>query len=81
MHLRPRLRPQRQLLPSAAPAVPAISAPPVIQPQDANKTGLPNWALVGGGVVGVGLIALLYWYLLFYRKKKEYADIDDLFRE
>ena len=62
-----------------APAAPAVSAPPVVQPQDSNKTGLPTWALVGGGAVGVGLIALLYWYLLFYRKKKKYADIDDLF--
>ena len=62
-----------------APAAPAVSAPPVVQPQTSNKTGLPTWALVGGGAVGVGLIALLYWYLLFYRKKKKYADIDDLF--
>ena len=77
----PLAAPEGSALPSSAPAVPAISAPPVIQPQDANKTGLPNWALVGGGVVGVGLIALLYWYLLFYRKKKKYADIDDLFRD
>ena len=77
----PLAAPEGSALPSAAPAIPAVSAPPVIQPQDANKTGLPTWALVGGGVVGVGLIALLYWYLLFYRKKKKYADIDDLFRE
>ena len=75
----PLAAPEGSALPSSAPVVPAVSAPPVIQPQNANPTGLPNWALLGGGAVGVGLIALLYWYLLFYRKKKKYADIDDLF--
>ena len=33
--------------------------------------------LIAGLVLLVGLIAMLYWYLLFYRKKKKYASIND----
>ena len=40
---------------------------------------LPNWALIAGMVLLVGLIAMLYWYLLFYRKKKKYASIGEDF--
>ena len=54
------------------------SAPKVIEPNTHNR--LPSWALVASSVALVGLIAMLYWYLLFYRKKKKYAtaggDID-----
>lgn len=53
------------------------SAPKVIE---ANQTArIPQWALIAGAVVLVGLIAMLYWYLLFYRKKKKYASISDDF--
>lgn len=51
------------------------SAPKVIEPTQSNR--IPNWALIAGTVVLIGLIAMLYWYLLFYRKKKKYASIND----
>ena len=51
------------------------NAPKVIE---ANQRGrLPNWALIAGMVVLVGLISVLYWYLLFYRKKKKYASVNE----
>ena len=58
--------------PGGAPAAPAIAAAPqTVEP--AARTELPTWALGLGAGVLVCLIALLYWYLLFYRKKKKYA--------
>ena len=36
----------------------------------------PKWALTLGIILFFCLIALLYWYLLFYRKKKKYADVE-----
>ncbi len=51
------------------------NAPKVIE---SNQRGrIPNWALIAGMVVLVGLIAMLYWYLLFYRKKKKYASYNE----
>ena len=51
------------------------NAPKVIE---SNQRGrLPNWALIAGMVVLVGLISVLYWYLLFYRKKKKYASVNE----
>ena len=68
-------------VPLAAPNIPGVgtvsvpNAPHVIEP---NQNGrIPNWALIAGLVVLVGLISVLYWYLLFYRKKKKYASIND----
>jgi hypothetical protein len=68
-------------VPLAAPAFGMVgtakvpSAPKVIEP---NQSGsIPNWMLIAGTVVLVGLISVLYWYLLFYRKKKKYASIND----
>ena len=34
-------------------------------------------ALIAGAVLLVGLISVLYWYLLFYRKKKKYASFNE----
>ena len=58
---------------SGSPAVP--NAPTVIEPNSHSR--LPSWALVLSAVVLLGLIAMLYWYLLFYRKKKKYANAND----
>ena len=49
----------------------APNAPQLIEPNQYSR--LPNWALIAGIVLLVGLISILYWYLLFYRKKKKYA--------
>ena len=68
-------------VPLAAPAFGMVgtakvpSAPKVIEPSQSNR--IPNWALIAGAVVLVGLIAMLYWYLLFYRKKKKYASFNE----
>ena len=51
------------------------TVPQVIEP-GTNDMRLPSWALIGGAVVLMGLIATLYWYLLFYRKSKKYANFD-----
>ena len=58
---------------TGSPAVP--NAPKVIEPNTHGR--LPSWALVLSAVVLLGLIAMLYWYLLFYRKKKKYASADN----
>ena len=50
-------------------------APKVIESTQHSR--LPNWALIAGMVVLVGLISMLYWYLLFYRKKKKYASVNE----
>ena len=39
--------------------------------------GKDNWMLIAGAVLLVGLISVLYWYLLFYRKKKKYASLNE----
>lgn len=68
-------------VPLAAPNIPGVgtvsipNAPQVIEPNQSDR--VPNWMLIAGLVVLVGLIAMLYWYLLFYRKKKKYASIND----
>ena len=46
------------------------NAPKVIEPT--QRSPLPNWMLIAGVVVLVGLISMLYWYLLFYRKRKRF---------
>ena len=68
-------------VPLAAPNIPGVgtvsvpNAPQVIEP---NQNGrVPNWMLIAGMVLLVGLISVLYWYLLFYRKKKKYASLND----
>ena len=68
-------------MPLAAPNIPGVgtvsvpNAPQVIEPNQHGR--IPNWMLIAGLVLLVGLIAMLYWYLLFYRKKKKYASIND----
>ena len=68
-------------VPLAAPNIPGVgtvsvpNAPQVIEPNQQGR--IPNWMLIAGMVLLVGLIAMLYWYLLFYRKKKKYASIND----
>lgn len=68
-------------VPLAVPNIPGVgtvsvpNAPQVIEPNQHGR--IPNWALIAGMVVLVGLIAILYWYLLFYRKKKKYASVND----
>lgn len=68
-------------VPLAAPIIPGVgtvsvpNAPQVIEPNQHGR--IPNWMLIAGVVLLVGLIAMLYWYLLFYRKKKKYASIND----
>jgi len=68
-------------VPLAAPNIPGVgtisvpNAPQVIEPNQHGR--IPNWMLIAGLVLLVGLIAMLYWYLLFYRKKKKYASIND----
>ena len=70
-------------VPLAVPQIPGVGtvkvpdAPKVIE--SAKNGRLPNWALIAGMVLLVGLIAMLYWYLLFYRKKKKYANIGEDF--
>jgi len=70
-------------VPLAAPNIPGVgtvsvpNAPQVIEPNQHGR--IPNWALIAGIVLLVGLIAMLYWYLLFYRKKKKYASIGEDF--
>ena len=51
-----------------------VNAPTLIEPT--QRSPLPNWVLIAGVAVLVGLIAMLYWYLLFYRKKKRYEEYD-----
>lgn len=53
---------------------PAVSAPKQIEPT--QRSPLPSWALIAGAVVLVGLISMLYWYLLFYRKRKRFEEYD-----
>ena len=68
-------------VPLAVPNIPGVgsisvpNAPQVIEPNQHGR--IPNWMLIAGMVLLVGLIATLYWYLLFYRKKKKYARIND----
>ena len=68
-------------VPLAVPDIPGVgsvkvpNAPKVIEAS--QRSGIPNWMLIAGMVLLVGLIAMLYWYLLFYRKKKKYASIND----
>lgn len=68
-------------VPLAVPNIPGVgtvtvpNAPQVIEPNQHGR--IPNWMLIAGLVVLVGLISVLYWYLLFYRKKKKYASIND----
>ena len=68
-------------VPLAAPNIPGVgtvsvpNAPQVIEPNQHGR--VPNWMLIAGAVVLVGLISVLYWYLLFYRKKKKYASLND----
>ena len=68
-------------VPLAAPNIPGVgtvsvpNAPQVIEPNQHGR--IPNWMLIAGVVLLVGLIAMLYWYLLFYRKKKKYASINN----
>ena len=52
------------------------NAPKVIEANQHSR--IPNWALIAGVVLLVGLISVLYWYLLFYRKKKKYANYEIL---
>ena len=56
-------------VPQAAPSTetPAPTPTPAVKP---NARVFPKWALILAIASGVGLIALLFWYLLFYRKKK-----------
>lgn len=53
---------------------PAVNAPKQIEPT--QRSPLPSWALIAGAVVLVGLISMLYWYLLFYRKRKRFEEYD-----
>ncbi len=68
-------------VPLAVPNIPGVgsisvpNAPQVIEPNQHGR--IPNWMLIAGMVLLVGLIATLYWYLLFYRKKKKYASMND----
>ncbi len=68
-------------VPLAAPAFGMVgtakvpSAPKVIEPN--QRGSIPNWMLIAGMVLLVGMISVLYWYLLFYRKKKKYASMND----
>ena len=48
------------------------NAPKVIEPT--QRSPIPNWMLIAGVGILVGLIAMLYWYLLFYRKKKRFKE-------
>ena len=51
------------------------SVPSVIEPN--HNTQIPTWAMILGAVVLLVLIAILYWYLLFFRKKRKYANYGD----
>ena len=68
-------------VPLAAPNIPGVgtvsvpNAPQVIEPNQHGR--IPNWMLIAGAVLLVGLISVLYWYLLFYRKKKKYASLNE----
>ena len=68
-------------VPLAVPNIPGVgtvsipNAPQVIEPNQSGR--IPNWMLIAGLVLLVGLISVLYWYLLFYRKKKKYASLND----
>ena len=68
-------------VPLAMPSIPGVgtvsipNAPQVIEPNQSGR--IPNWMLIAGMVLLVGLISVLYWYLLFYRKKKKYASLND----
>ena len=68
-------------VPLAVPNIPGVgtvsvpNAPQVIEPNQHGR--IPNWMLIAGLVVLVGLISVLYWYLLFYRKKKKYASLNE----
>ena len=58
--------------PQAAPEstqTPGVSAVPASVPASLGEK-LPDWAIITGGVVLLGLVALLFWLLLFHRKKK-----------
>ena len=48
------------------------SVPSVIEPS--HNTQIPTWAMILGAAVLLVLIAILYWYLLFFRKKRKYAN-------
>ena len=58
---------------------PEVSNPPTMiafadnGPEAGAYRKVPSWALIAGAAVLGLLIAALYWYLLFYRKKKKYA--------
>ncbi len=56
-----------------APATPT-AAPQVLEPSSQSR--LPRWVIVLGAIGLLALIALFYWYMLFYRKRKKYADGD-----
>ena len=68
-------------VPLAVPNIPGVgtvsvpNAPQVIEPNQHGR--IPNWMLIAGAVLLVGLISVLYWYLLFYRKKKKYASFNE----
>jgi hypothetical protein len=68
-------------VPLAVPSIPGVgtvtvpNAPQVIEPNQHGR--IPNWMLIAGLVILVGLISVLYWYLLFYRKKKKYASFNE----
>ncbi len=56
-----------------APATPTL-APEVLEPSSHSR--VPRWVIVLGAIGLLALIALFYWYMLFYRKRKKYADED-----
>ena len=62
----------------ALPEVTPSPSPTSIITVDGNgKISLPPWAMYSTiGLLAV-MIGLLYWYLLFYRKKKKYASMNE----
>ena len=59
-------------VPLAAPdASPSASPQPTPCPSEKHARLVPKWILIVGALLLFGLVALVYWYLLFYRKKKQ----------